>query len=190
MSTPRHRTAPGCSYFVTTKCWQGRSVFQVSETAQIVVETLFHYRDRGAYSLHEFVLMPDHLHLLLTPSATTSLERALQFIKGGSSRRIHAERNQRMEIWQVGYYDWTVRSFSDWNAKVEYIRMNPVQSGLVPKPEDWPYSSANAQFAMDPPPEKFSQISSGAKALKIRSETLGLKPQPPEKASSRTGFRR
>jgi putative transposase len=180
MSTPKHRTAPGTSYFITTKCWQSRAVFQVSENAEILTETLFHYRHCGAYFLHEFVVMLDHLHLLLTPSTTTSFEKAIQLIKGGSSYRIHRVRNQRMEIWQIGFYDWTIRDRNDWQAKVEYIHDNPVRAKLVEKAKDWPYSSASGKFSLDPIPEKFLQLSSGAKAQSTSAQTLGLKPQPPK----------
>src|SRR5579862_10061024 len=114
MATPRHRTTAGSAYFVTTKCWQGKHVFQVPPIADIIVRTLLHYRHQNAYLLHEFVVMPDHLHLLLTPSATTSLEKVVQLIKGGSSHEIHKQRNQRMEIWQEGFHDWTIRDADDW----------------------------------------------------------------------------
>jgi REP-associated tyrosine transposase len=180
MSTPKHRTAPGTSYFVTTKCWQGRAVFQVPENAETLIEALFHYRDRNSYLLHEFVVMPDHLHLMLTPSPTTSLEKTMQFIKGGSSYRICKGRNQKMEIWQVGFHDWTIRDSHDWQTKVEYIHTNPVRAKLVQKPEDWPYSSASGKFTVDPTPDKFLQLSSGAKAQTTSPLTLGLKPQPPK----------
>jgi putative transposase len=179
MSTPKHRTAPGTSYFVTIKCWQSRAVFQVSENAEILIETLFHYRDRKDYALHEFVVTPDHLHLLLTPSTTSSLEKAIQLIKGGSSHRIHKVRNPNMEIWQVGFYDWTIRDRNDWQAKVEYIHDNPVRAKLVQKPEDWPYSSANEKFSLDPIPDKY-QLSSGAKAQTTSPLAQGLKPLPPK----------
>src|SRR5690348_5860860 len=113
MSTRKHRTAPGRSYFVTTTCWQGRTVFQVPENAEILIKAFFRYRDSKAYALHEFVVMPDHLHLRLTPSSTTSLEKAIQLIKGGSSYRIRKARNQKIEIWQVGFHDWTIRDSDD-----------------------------------------------------------------------------
>ena len=180
MSTPKHRTAPGASYFITTKCWQGRAVFQVSENAEILVEALFNYRDRNAYALHEFVVMPDHLHLLLTPSSTTSLEKVMQFIKGGSSHQIRKARNQKMEIWQVGFHDWTIRDANDWLTKVEYIHTNPVRAKLVQRPEDWPYSSASGKFNLDPIPEKFLRLSSGAEAQTASTLTQGLKPLPPK----------
>jgi putative transposase len=180
MSTPKHRTAPGSSYFVTTKCWQGRTVFQVPENAEILIEALFHYRDSKAYALHEFVVMPDHLHLMLTPGATTSLEKAIQLIKGGSSYQIRKAHNQKMEIWQVGFHDWTIRDANDWQSKVEYIHTNPIRAKLAQEPEDWPYSSANVKFTLDPAPDKFLKLSSGAKAQTTSLPTQGLKPLPPK----------
>jgi putative transposase len=184
MSTPRHRTAPGSSYFVTTRCWQGRSVFQVPQIAEILVQTIAHYRDRRDYLLHEFVVMPNHLHVLLTPSSTTSLEKAVQLIKGGSSHAIHKQRDQKTEIWQEGFHDWTIRDTNDWRSKVEYIRMNPVRAKLVERPEDWPYSSANCQFKLDVVPERYLSAASGAKALGSAPNTPGLKSRPPNERFS------
>ena len=179
MATPRHRSAPGSSYFVTTRCWQGRRIFQVPEIADVLLRTIFDYRERGAYLLHEFVVMPDHLHLLLTPSPTSSLEKCVQLVKGGSSYQIHKERNHKMEIWQQGFYDWTVRDADDWRIKVEYIRLNPVRAKLVEGPQDWPNSSANVKFDLDPVPSKYLQTSA-AKAEIQASIAPGLKPRPPK----------
>jgi putative transposase len=184
MSTPKHRTAQGTSYFITTKCWESRAIFQITENAEILIEALFHYRDRKAYALHEFVVMPDHLHLLLTPSSSTSLEKSMQLIKGGSSYRIRKARKQKMEIWQVGFHDWTIRHSTDWQNKVEYIHTNPVRAKLVQKPEDWPYSSASGKFILDPIPEKFLPLSSGAKAQTASPLSQGLKPLPPKESSN------
>jgi putative transposase len=180
MSTPRHRTAPGSSYFVTTRCWQGRQVFQVPEIAEILLQTMIHYRERSHYLLHEFVVMPDHLHLLLTPSSATSLEKAIQLVKGGSSHEIHKQRDQKMEIWQEGFYDWTIRDASDWRSKVDYIRLDPVRAKLVVKPEDWPHSSASCRFKPDPVPSRYLPLASGAKAPVSTTQTPGLKPRPPK----------
>ena len=180
MSTPKHRTTSGASYFVTTKCHQARTVFQIPEVAQILVQTLLYYREQNVYSLHEFVVMPDHLHLILTPGETTSLEKAIAMIKGGSSHRVHKERGHKMEIWQQGFYDWTIRDESDWRVKAEYIRLNPVHSRLVERPRDWPHSSARDEFVVDPMPSKYIQIASGAKAPLSLTPAPGLKPRPPK----------
>jgi putative transposase len=187
MTTPAHRTTPGASYFVTTKCWEGRTVFQVTETAEILLNTLFHYKDSGAYLLHEFVIMPDHLHLMLTPGFQTSLEKAVQLIKGGSSHRIRKGRGVRMEIWQVGFHDWTIRDLEDWKAKANYIHMNPVRARLCEGAEGWPYSTANSEFSLDGLPARYQNLASGAKAQDIDVLTPGLKSRPPKEFGNRGG---
>jgi len=144
---------------------QGRNVFQIPEVAEILIAAMLHYRDTNAYLLHEFVVMPNHLHLLLTPGPTTSLERAVQLIKGGSSYQIRKQRGHKMQIWQQGFHD---------------IRMNPVRAQLAEKPEDWLYSSATGKFILDPAPEKYLQLASAAKAGSASTATLGLKPRPPK----------
>jgi putative transposase len=127
----------------------------VPEVAEILVRRILACRDKGAYQLHEFVIMPNHFHLLLTPGATTTLEKSAQLIKGGSSHEIHTQRGHRMEIWQVGFHDWTIRDDEDYRAKVRYIHMNPVQVRLVEKPEDWLFGSASGKFSLDSVPGKF-----------------------------------
>ncbi|MEJ2006828.1 MAG: transposase [Acidobacteriota bacterium] len=158
-----HRTAPACAYFVTTKVWQNRALFKVSQIAEIVLRRLMSCRDRGEYLLHEFVIMPDHLHLLLTPGGSTSLERAIMLIKGGSSHEIHRVRGHKMEVWQAGFHDWTIRDAADYQARREYIWMNPVKAGLVEKPEDWQFGSASGKFKLDPMPSRLG-VASGAEA--------------------------
>jgi putative transposase len=180
MSTPEHRTAPGASYFVTAKCWQARTIFQIPENAEVLLGTLVKYRESSKYLLHEFVVMPDHLHVLLTPGPATSLEKAVQLIKGGSSYEIHKQRGTKMEIWQEGFYDWTIRDEEDWRAKAEYIAMNPVRARLVESLRDWPYSSASSKFALDPMPKRFTRLSSGVKAPLSLPLTQGLNPLPPK----------
>jgi putative transposase len=88
MSRPPHdRTSFGSNvYFVTASTWGHRSLFQTDRMARLFIDTLFHYRREGKFLLHEFVVMPTHFHLLLTPSGVT-MERAMQFIKGGFSYR-------------------------------------------------------------------------------------------------------
>jgi len=158
-----HRTGPACTYFVTTKTWQNRALFKVEKVAEILADRLIECRDRGTYLLHEFIIMPDHLHLLLTPGNTTSLEKAIMLIKGGSSHEIHRIRGHKMEIWQAGFHDWTIRDEADYRGRREYIRMNPVKAGLVEKPEDWAFGSASGKFQLDPMPERL-RVTSGAEA--------------------------
>jgi putative transposase len=164
MSKLSHIILPGSTYFVSSATWERRELFRVPDVAEILVQRILTCRDKGAYQLHDFVVMPNHFHLLLTPSETTSLEKAVQLIKGGSSHEIHQQTGNRMEIWQAGFHDWTIRDGEDYRAKVGYIHMNPVRAGLVERPEDWLFGSAGGNFSLDPAPEKFKSRTSGAKA--------------------------
>jgi putative transposase len=150
---PKDHTSFGSStYFVTASTWGHRSLFQTERMAKLFLETLCGHRDTGKFSLHEFVLMPDHFHLLLTPSHGTTLERAMQFIKGGFSYRMGRELMLKMEIWERGYVEHRIRDSTDFLNHAEYIRENPVEAGLVGKPADYPYCSAHGGFDLDPIP--------------------------------------
>ena len=153
MGRLRHRTAPGCTYFVTTDAAGSKNIFQATLVAEIVVSKLVFYRDEGAYLLHEFVLMPNHLHLILTPGQTTSLEKALQLIKGGSSFAIRKARGNKLPIWQPGFHEWTIRDAGDYEARRRYIWLNPVKAGLIENPEQWPFGSACGTYRLDVPPQ-------------------------------------
>src|SRR2546422_10278655 len=85
------------TFFVTTVTWKRTPIFRQHASAQLMVDVLKHYAEQGKFVLHEFVIMPDHLHLLLTPAQDISLEGALQVIKGGFSYRL---RNKERQAWQ------------------------------------------------------------------------------------------
>ena len=176
MGRLQHRTAPGCTYFVTTKTWANRSLFRVPENAEIAIEVLLRHRATGAYLLHEFVLMPDHMHLLLTPGPTTTVEKVMQLIKGGTSYEIHKRREHQMEIWQPGFHEQTVRDQRDFRSKVEYIRMNPVAARLVEAPEQWPHGSARSRVQLDGQP---GSLASGAKAPGTLQGIVGAEAPTP-----------
>jgi putative transposase len=101
------------------------------------METLQHYRAEGRYKLHAFVVMPDHVHLLITPLGIT-VERAVGLIKGGFSHRLAS----KMPVWQKGFDDRRCRDVEDFMVRKMYIHMNPVRAGLVSEPHLFPYSSA------------------------------------------------
>ena len=96
--------------------------------------------------------MPNHFHLLITPTLT--LERALQLIKGGSSYRARKELGFLGELWQPSYNDRRVRNVEDYINFKYYIRQNPVKRGLAKTAEEYPYSSAHPGFVLDEIPER------------------------------------
>jgi putative transposase len=137
MAIPTRATSHG-TFFITTQTHNRRTLFQVTSTAELLLETLQHYRHEGHYKLHAFVIMPDHIHLLLTPQAIT-LERAIQLIKGGFSRKLES----KLPIWQRGFTDRRMRDREDFLTHLNYIHHNPVRAHICQQPEDYPYSSAH-----------------------------------------------
>ena len=122
--------------------------------AELLLDTMFAYRTQGKFLLHEFVIMPDHAHFILTPDVKIPMERAVQLIKGGFSYRCNKEANFTGEIWQPRSPDHRIRDDADYEHHREYIHMNPVRAGLVAKAAEYPYSSANRRFKMDALPHQ------------------------------------
>ncbi len=114
------------AYFVTTQTENRKPFFRHERWALLMMEILHHY-DGSGYRLHSFVVMPDHLHLLLAP--LEALEKAVQLIKGGFSFRAKRELSWSNAIWQPGFTEHRIRNEQDWENHLEYIRFNPaVQS--------------------------------------------------------------
>jgi putative transposase len=128
------------TFFVTSVTWQRVPLFRWEEKAGLMLDILMHYRDALKFGLHEFVIMPDHLHLLLTPASDLSLERAMQLVKGGFSYQLG--KRKRGPVWQESFTNHRIRDEEDFARHAEYIRMNPVRAGLVSRPELYRYSSA------------------------------------------------
>ena len=137
---------PNRVFFVTTITAGRLPIFRGETTARLLMDTLVHYREQGKFLLHEFVIMPDHIHALLTPSPDISLERAMQFIKGGFSYRLKF----RGPVWQQSFTNHRVRDSRDYENHRGYIRMNPVRARLAERPEEYPYSSAAGVIRLDP----------------------------------------
>jgi len=152
MAAPPRGNTGYSAYFITASAFERQTLFQSQRMAELFVKVLFDYRDQKKYLLHEFVLMPNHFHLLITP--TLSLERALQLIKGGFSYRVRKELGFGGEIWQKSFYDRRVRDVDDYFAYRHYIRQNPVKRGLANAAETYPYSSARPEFVMDKVPQR------------------------------------
>ena len=152
---PRGNTGYGC-YFITASTFQKRSILQSDRMAGLLVDVLLHYRSQAKYLLHEFVVMPDHFHLLITPRE--SLERAMQLIKGGFSFRAKRELGFMHEIWQPSFYDRRVRDTEEYSAFREYIRRNAPKRGLAVNPEDYRYSSAWPGLGLDEAPQRLKPM--------------------------------
>ena len=136
------RTARSGTYFITTATHNRRRLFQLERNAALLLETLDHYR--ASYLLHAYVVMPDHVHLLITPTSVT-LERTMQLIKGGFSHRLAS----KLPVWQRGFTDHRIRDNADYNTRRNYLHQNPVEARLCEKPDAYAFSSANPTLSLD-----------------------------------------
>jgi putative transposase len=126
-------TRNGQTYFVTWNTAERRPFFRHERWAKLFLEVLYGYRPER-YLLHGFVLMPDHFHLLLTPTA--SLELAVQCLKGGFSFRAKRELGWKAAVEQAGQY-----AYSSANGQFE---LDPLPRGLKPLPLANAYGAAKA----------------------------------------------
>jgi putative transposase len=83
--------------------------------------------------------MPDHFHALITPAPDVSLEKAMQFIKGGFSFRLRS----KQDVWMRSFNETQIMSAEKFANCVRYIQENPVRRGLALKPEGFQFSSAS-----------------------------------------------
>jgi putative transposase len=162
MTIPHRGQTGRGTYFITTDTYLQKSLFQTEHMCQLFIDVLYHYRQQGKYELQEFVLMPDHFHLLITPCVDVTLEKGLQFIKGGFSFRAKKELGFQGEIWQTSFHDHRVRDAKEYQAYRVYIHENPVKRGLVARATHYQWSSANLRFKLDPLPQRLKPLADAA----------------------------
>ena len=121
MTIPYRGTTGDSTYFITASTFEKACLLQSERMAGLLINVLSHYRQRGKYELHEFVVMPNHFHLLITPISPVTLEKAIQFIKGGFSYRVKKELGFAGEIWQTSFYDHRVRDANEY-ARFRHYR--------------------------------------------------------------------
>ena len=107
-----------------------------------MINVLRSYVTAGKLVVHDFVVMPDHIHVLLTLDQTMSVEKAAQLIKGGFSYRAKKELGYAGEVWQRGFSEVRILDRQSFLRHRDYIDQNPVTAGYVDSPEKFPYGSA------------------------------------------------
>jgi putative transposase len=141
------------TFFVTSVAHGRSPIFKKEGMARLFLNVLQDYRGQGRYLLHEFVVMPDHFHLIVTPAADVPLEKAGQYIKGGFSFRAKRELAFRSLVWQEkSFTNHRIRNAEDYQRHCEYIHNNPVKAGLAKIPSEYSYSSAFPGMEIDPAP--------------------------------------
>jgi len=110
--------------------------------AALFIEVLRSYMRAGKMTVHDFVIMPNHIHILMTVPGEMSIEKAMQLIKGGFSFRANKELGFRGEVWQRGYSDVRILDDKSFQQHREYIENNPVKAGLANTPDEYPFGTA------------------------------------------------
>jgi len=120
----------------------GSCVLKQSIAAEAVEDVLLHGHDEQ-YRLLAWVVMPNHVHLVVQMKDGTPLGEVVRRWKGISARRINGALARSGRLWQPGFFDRYVRDENHLLRVVAYVHENPVRASLVRRPEDWPYSSAS-----------------------------------------------
>jgi REP element-mobilizing transposase RayT len=121
-------------YFITINC-QKRGINQLARTeiAEPLFETVRHRRDEFIWWPHLFLLMPDHLHALLSfPPSGKRFQVVLSKWKEWTAKQLAIH-------WQIDFFDHRLRRDESFREKADYILANPVRAGLVQGAEDWPF---------------------------------------------------
>jgi putative transposase len=132
-----HRS--GCAHFITFSCYRRQPLLQSSIAAICFEVELERVRRWYGIRVYGYVVMPEHVHLLLSEPDRTRLSVALQMLKQLVSRKLRATDARR--FWQLRYYDSLIKNHDEHCSALRYIHRNPVKRNLCARPEDWPWSS-------------------------------------------------
>ena len=127
---------------------RGGCLLADQRVAEIVEGTLLHY-DGARYALLAWVIMPNHVHVVVETFDGTPLARMLQNWQGYSARRVNALLGREAALWHREYYDRYIRDARHLENAVLYVHSNPVKAGLVESPAEWRYGSARRVAGVD-----------------------------------------
>jgi putative transposase len=129
----------GVFHFLTFSCYRRQPLLDRRGGYSLFQETLERVRQSYRFVVAGYVLMPEHVHLLVNEPRNGALSKMIQVLKQITSKRLkHPNESQ---FWQRRYYDFNVSTDEKRVEKLRYMHRNPVRRGLAAKPEDWPWSS-------------------------------------------------
>jgi len=126
-------------HFLTFSCYHRRPSFLSTNACATFVSALERVRQHYDLCVYGYVVMPEHVHLLVNEPELSNLAQAIKSLKQGVARTLALRAAD--SFWQARYYDFNVWSELKFVEKLRYIHRNPVKRGLVTRPEDWPWSS-------------------------------------------------
>jgi len=121
-------------FFITINCVvRGKNSLAFSDVAKSLFDGMRVYEEQRKWWIHFALLMPDHLHLLISFGIQCEMVRTINHWKQYWARRLGIK-------WQKDFFEHRIRSEEQCTEKYEYIRFNPVRKGLAKTPEEWPYA--------------------------------------------------
>ena len=146
----------GYLHFITTSCYQRRPLLGSQENRDLFLRVLEHVRKRYRFKVAGYVVMPEHVHLLIGEPERGNPSTVMQALKQGFARRLLGKLRVRADarqlgfwkelvdaghVWQSRFYDFVVWTEGKRIEKLRYMHRNPVKRGLVAEPEQWAWSS-------------------------------------------------
>jgi REP element-mobilizing transposase RayT len=134
---------------ITTSIADRKALLGAEKAARLFIRTLREVKQETDYHLFAFVVMPDHVHLVLRPPASHSLGQVIQLIKGRFSRHYNEMTGRSGRLWQSRYHERALRSEGELLSAIEYVHGNPVAAGLASEASTYPWSSAGGNYRTD-----------------------------------------
>lgn len=132
---------PCRSYYLTCCLDRRRPLFLRPHLAESLISLWARQRDEGRVSLHGYVVMPDHYHVILTLKGDSSISGLVRAVHSLFARNCRATTPVQGRIWQRRFYDRVIRTESDWREKMQYLHGNPVRAGIVKVAAEYQWSS-------------------------------------------------
>jgi len=140
----------GFPYLVTTNVKDRQPLFVEHGCCQIVIGGIGFLRTRLGHKVHAYVLMPDHLHLVVTPREGGNVSQVMHSLKLYTARQIGALLGSKGGIWQSRFYERVLRTPKGIEVALAYVHNNPVKAGLADRPGDYAWSSYRACILREP----------------------------------------
>jgi REP element-mobilizing transposase RayT len=136
----KHISLKEYPYVATSVTINREPIFEETKAADILLEAILFGKRQKWYYLLSFVIMPDHMHIIIVPR-DKNISECMKSIKGFSARRINLVLSRTGSVWQNGFYDYVLDSEEKLLTRMRYIEDNPVRKGLVMQSENYEYSS-------------------------------------------------
>jgi putative transposase len=132
----------GAAYHVTSRTNDKIRTFDNNLGRKIMILVLEEAKEKFGFKLHNFCIMPNHIHLLITPANGTNLSRIVQWIKTRSAKRWNCIHCSKDHLWGERFFSRVMKDEDEYLHAHNYIEQNPVKAGLAVNPADWEASGA------------------------------------------------